>query len=498
MKLNIKDIKLNEHNPRDITPEMFAKLKKSIQEFPQMLETRPLVIDENNVVLGGNMRLRALTDLGYEEIPVQKVEGWSEEQKKEFVVKDNLSYGVWDWELLANSWDAEQLTEWGLEIPNWETEELEAEEDNYQVPDEIETDIQLGDIFQIGEHRLMCGDSTDSDQVAKLMNGEKADMAHNDPPYGMKKEKDGVLNDNLNYDDLLQFNREWIALQFSHLKDNGSFYCWGIDEPLMDIYSHILKPYIKEQKATFRNLITWDKGNGQGQNSDDYRMYPIADEKCLFVMLGVQGFNNNADNYFGGWEVIRQYFETEIKKIGKSDKKIANDLGYKDGRTVNHWWAKSQWNFPPEENYQKLQSYCQTNNIDAFKKEYDELKKEYDELKKEYDELKKEYYSTRAYFDNTHDNQNNVWHFDRTSTKERATTGGHATPKPIPLCERAVKSSCPDGGLVLDSFLGSGSTMVASHQLNRKCYGMELDPKYCQVIIDRMQKLDPNITITKL
>ena len=79
MKLNIKEIKLNDHNPRDITPEMFEKLKKSIQEFPQMLETRPLVIDENNVVLGGNMRLRALTDLGYEEIPVQKVEGWSEE-----------------------------------------------------------------------------------------------------------------------------------------------------------------------------------------------------------------------------------------------------------------------------------------------------------------------------------------------------------------------------------------------------------------------------------
>ena len=120
MKLNIKEIKLNDHNPRDITPEMFEKLKKSIQEFPQMLETRPLVIDENNVVLGGNMRLRALADLGYEEIPVQKVEGWSEEQKKEFIVKDNVSYGVWDWELLANSWDAEQLGDWGLEVPGFD------------------------------------------------------------------------------------------------------------------------------------------------------------------------------------------------------------------------------------------------------------------------------------------------------------------------------------------------------------------------------------------
>lgn len=77
----------------------------------------------------------------------------------------------------------------------------------------------------------------------------------------MKKEKEGVIGDNMNFDDLLQFNREWIALQIGHLKPNGSFYCWGTDEPLMDIYSGILKPYAKEQKATFRNLITWDKGD---------------------------------------------------------------------------------------------------------------------------------------------------------------------------------------------------------------------------------------------
>jgi ParB-like chromosome segregation protein Spo0J len=134
MKLNIKEIKLNDHNPRDITPEQFAKLKKSLQEFPQMLETRPLVIDENNVVLGGNMRLRVLQDLGFEDVPVKQVTGWTEEQKKEFIVKDNLSYGMWDWEMLANEWDAEQLEDWGLEVQNWEEEpsldELIGEEKN--------------------------------------------------------------------------------------------------------------------------------------------------------------------------------------------------------------------------------------------------------------------------------------------------------------------------------------------------------------------------------
>jgi DNA modification methylase len=489
MKLNIKDIKLNSHNPRDITPEQFAKLKKSLQEFPQMLDTRPLVIDENNVVLGGNMRLRVLQDLGFEDVPVKQVTGWTEEQKKEFIVKDNLSYGMWDWEMLANEWDAEQLEDWGLEIEGWEEEKLEAQEDNFEVPDEIQTDIQLGDIIEIGEHRLMCGDSTDSDQVTKLMNGEKADLGHNDPPYGMKKENDGVLNDNLNYSDLLNFNKDWIPLQFAHLKDNGSFYCWGIDEPLMDIYSEILKPYIKTQKATFRNLITWFKnpsGLGDGQNNSLARSFGIITEKCLFVMCGVQGFNNNADNYFEGFEKIRQYLVSEKEKSGLKNDQITKITA----TTHTHYWSRSQWAFPTKEHYEAIQKAV---NNDAFKKEYDELKKEYDELKKEYDELKKEYYSTRAYFDNTHDKMTEVWQFDRHI--RQGNEGGHATPKPIPLCERIIKSSCPENGLVLDFFLGSGSTMVASHQLNRKCYGMELDPKYCQVIVDRMKKLDPELVI---
>ena len=475
------------YNPRQSTAKQEKHLKASLEKFGVV---EPIIFNkQTGYIVGGHFRVRELKKLGYKEIECVIVD-LSEEDEKELNIRLNANTGEWDWDMLANEWDAVELEEWGVEVPEVNTDIiLEAEEDDYDVPDGgIETDIVIGDLFEIGEHRLLCGDSTDSDAVAKLMNGELADVGHNDPPYGMKKEKDGVLNDNLNFDDLLDFNREWIALQFMHLKENGSFYCWGIDEPLMDIYSEILKPYIKEQKATFRNLITWDKGNGQGQNSDNTRSYAIADEKCLFVMCGVQGFNNNQDNYFEKWETIRVYLETEIKKIGKNDTKIANDLGYKDGRTVNHWWSKSQWSFPNAENYKKLQDYCIENNIDAFKKEYDQLKKEYDQLKKEY-------YLTRSYFNNTHDNFNNVWHFERHTKK--GDEGGHATPKPIPLCERVIKSSCPENGLVLDFFLGSGSTMVAAHQLKRKCYGLELEPKYCQVIIDRMKKLDPTLTIKR-
>ncbi len=489
--VKIKDLKNNTgqivglpKNPRILKDDKFIKLKKSLQDDPEMLELREVIAYDNNgelIVICGNMRLKALNELGVKEVPTKILPNeTSVEKLKAYTIKDNVSFGDHDWEQLSNEWDVEQLEEWGLDIPNFETEEvLEAEEDDFDTTPPIEAVTVLGDLYEIGEHRLLCGDSTDSDQVAKLMNGQKADMAHNDPPYGMKKEKEGVLNDNLNYSDLLNFNREWIALQFSVLKENGSFYCWGIDEPLMDIYSEILKPYISEQKATFRNLITWDKGNGQGQNSENTRSYAIADEKCLFVMCGVQGFNNNQDNYFDKWEPIRIYLEQEIKKINESDGKIATALGYKDGRTVNHWWSKSQWNFPTKENYEALKKYSKTKGYEGFKKEYEELKKEY--------------YSTRAYFNNVHDNFNNVWKFER--HLRQGDEGDHATPKPIPLCERAIKSSCPDNGLVLDMFLGSGSTMVASHQLKRKCYGMELDPKYADVIVKRMIKLDPKVTI---
>jgi DNA modification methylase len=481
-RVPIGTIKNNPNNPRVIKDDKFKKLVQSIKDLPEMAEVRPVVVNTDMVVLGGNMRLKAMREAGWKDVPIQVVD-WAEDKQRQFIIKDNVSGGEWDWEMLANEWDTEELQEWGLDLPDFDNgKELEAEEDDYEMPDELKTDIVLGDLFEIGPHRLLCGDSTDSDAVAKLMDGQKADMAHNDPPYGMKKENEGVLNDNLNYSDLLNFNREWIAVQFMQLKENGSWYCWGIDEPLMDIYSNILKPYIGQQKATFRNLLTWDKGHGQSQNSDQTRSYATADEKCLFVMLGVQGFNNNADNYFEGFEQIRDYLVTQRNKVGWNTDEIVKITGK---TSASHYFSKSQWHFPTREHYDAIRNAA---NGSAFHKEYDALHKEYDALKKEY-------YSTRAYFNNTHDNMNNVWHFAR-HTKD-GSEGGHATPKPIPLCERAIKSSCPDNGLVIDSFLGSGSTMVAAHQLNRKCYGMELDPKYCQVIVDRMLKLDPTLEVKR-
>jgi hypothetical protein len=119
--MNINEIKPNPNNPRIIKDDKFKKLVKSIQDFPQMLELRPIVIDENNIVLGGNMRLKACIEAGLTDVPVKQAKQLTEDQKKEFIVKDNVGYGEWDWDDLANNWDEQLLTEWGLDIPNFDS-----------------------------------------------------------------------------------------------------------------------------------------------------------------------------------------------------------------------------------------------------------------------------------------------------------------------------------------------------------------------------------------
>ena len=356
-----------------------------------------------------------------------------------------------------------------LQLSLFDDEQIKEIEVEYNVPQRA----KLGDIWQLGEHRLMCGDSTDKETVEKLMNGKKADMVFTDPPYGMKKESQGVLNDNLNYDDLLDFNKKWIPLTFNNLKDNGSWYCWGIDEPLMDIYCFILKPMIRENKLTFRNLITWDKGHGQGQLSSDFRMYPIADEKCLFVMLGQQHLSETQDKWTGEFDWLLNYLNTELEKIGlKKGRQYEEFMG--STNKSQHHLSKSHFELMKKEDYLKLQGEAKRQGVKAFEREYEEIKREY--------------YANRAYFDNTHDNMNDVWHFKTPTPTERKDTGNHATPKPIPLCCRAIKSSSREFEIVLDLFGGSGSTLIACEQLKRICYMMELDPKYCDVIINRWEK----------
>jgi len=372
----ITEIRLNPNNPRVIKDDKFAKLVRSIKEFPQMLDIRPIVVNDEMIVLGGNMRLKACIEAGLTEVPVIKASSLTPEQQQEFIIKDNVGFGDWDWDAIANDWDVEKVTEWGLDIPDYEPKILEAEEDDFEVPNEVQTDIVLGDLFEIGEHRLLCGDSTDSDQVAKLMNGEKADMVFTDPPYGVDYE--GVNNDHLKGEKLRQFIYDALLNVDLNLRGGANYYVWHPDIHAYEFIGAIRDIGWKQAKPS---TIQWVKDSLVLSQGD----YHLRNEPCLY-----------------GW------------KEGKNRQRV-------EDRT-----------------------------------------------------------------------QDTIWEYPKPKKAE-----GHPTMKPIQLCERAIKNSSKNGWLIIDTFLGSGSTMVAAHQLKRKCYGMELDPKYCQVIVDRMKKLDPSLVIKK-
>ena len=502
---NIENVKVDEIKPYENNPrkndDAVIKVMASIQRFGFKV---PIILDnkENKEIVCGHTRWKAAKKLNMETVPCLFAEDLSEEEIRAFRLADNkvAEFATWDLEMLEleiESLDEIDMSEFGFDS-NEESKETEKEIVEDEIPEEEEeqTRVKLGQIWKLGKHRLICGDSLNPKTLENLMGGERADMVFTDPPYGMKKEKDGVENDNLNFDDLLEFNKKWIPISFEYLKMNGSWYCWGIEEPLMDIYSNILKPMKKlvgEEKLTYRNLITWDKGSGQGQLSPDYRMYPLASEKCLFVMRGRQTYGDTMEDYWEGFEPIRQAFI----KI-KEDLKLSTQdvIEYAGATTCSHWFSKSQWEFPNDErfnsfvnNWEREQIAKRPQESDRIRQESDRIRQEYDRIRQEYDRIRQEWYKTRAYFDNTHDNMNDVWHFLTTSGKERESAGGHATPKPIALCARAIKTSSREDEIVLDLFGGSGSTLIACEQLNRRCYMIELLPKWADVIIRRWENL---------
>lgn len=361
-KIQVSKLIANPNNPRVIKDDKFKKLVNSIKEFPEMLEARPVVVNPDMVVLGGNMRLKALKEAGVKEVPVY-IASWDEIKQKQFIIKDNVGYGEWDWEMIANEWDSEELDAWGLDLPDFDiAEEVEAQEDDFDVPEGgIETDIVLGDLIEIGEHRLLCGDSTDSDQVARLMNGEKADMVFTDPPYGIGFEYNS--HKDTKGDEYLRFCEEW----FHNLQLVSSF-----------IFISTGWAYQK---------YWWNKN-----------------PKDCFYWLSKNKRTGGSISYFRKVEPL-------------------------------FIWGK------PKNKY----------NFDFF-----------EQVTEIIDDLK----------------------------------GKHTCPKPISLISDIIKG-VNEKDTICDIFLGSGTTMVASHQLKRKCYGMELDPKYCQVIVERMAKLDPTLEIKR-
>ena len=476
----VSELSLDPSNVRKHGRKNLDAIKASLRKFGQQ---KPIVVDAKGIVLAGNGTLAAAKELGWTEIQATRTE-LTGSAATAFAIADNRTAELAEWEedklaqvlqslkvedadlLAATGYDAAEVDKMvGTEVTEDEVPEPPAE-----------PITKAGDLWILGEHRVLCGDSTKAEDVGRLMNGTKAQLIHADPPYGMGKEKDGVQNDNLYAEKLDKFQMAWWKAFRPHAEDNASAYIWGEAESLWRLwFSGGLKD---SERLTMRNEIIWQKGIN-GAPWAEGRSYQPATERALFFMLGEQGFNTNADNYWDGWEPMRKYLNDEMEKCGGT-KNWKAALGNQMG---GHYFTKSQWCFPTEESYKKLQAFAKG---DAFKREHDELKREHDELKREHDELKREFYGTRAYFDNAHDNMSDVWKFSKVTGEERH---GHATPKPVEMMARAIKSSTRGGGLLVEPFLGSGSTLIAAEQLGRKCYGMEITPAYCDVIVNRWENL---------
>jgi DNA modification methylase len=471
-------------NSRTHSETQVAQVAASIREFGF---TNPVLIDAQGGIIAGHGRVLAARKLGLDAVPAIRIDYMTEAQKRAYIIADNklaLNAG-WDDELLALELGELQDEGFDLSLTGFDDDELaallldEAEEgslgDGEEIPEAMPDPVSVtGDVWQLGPHRVMCGDSTIISDVEKLMDGKTAQLLHADPPYGMGKEGDGVANDNLYAADLDRFQMEWWATFRTFIDDNASAYIWGNAPDLWRLwYAGGLGD---SEKFELRNEIVWDKKNIAGMASPDLTQYPIATERCLFFQLGNQFLGNvNAADFPESWEPVRGYMESQAKAAGVNPAEIKRVCGC---GMYSHWFTKSQFTLIPEKHYRNLANEYPGH----FAKPWKELKAEWDRVK---GGPNSEVQSARSYFDNAHEPMRDVWEFSRVTGEERY---GHATPKPVAMMERVMKSSLRVGGLVVEPFGGSGATLIGAEKSGRVCYTMEMQGRYVDVIVRRWQK----------
>lgn len=342
---------------------------------------------------------------------------------------------------------------------------------------------RLGDLWTLGDHRLLCGDSTNPADVRRVVGDATLTLIHADPPYGMGKEADGVLNDNLHGPRLDAFQLKWWNAWLPALVPNASVYIWGNAPDLWRLWW--IGGLSSDPDLLLRNEIVWDKGSAIGMRSEGAHSYPIATERCLFLMRGQQFLGSqNKDDYWEGYEPLRTWLCGERDSLGWTNATV-NTLT--NTQMAGHWFSQSQFTPIPHKHYVTLQASAAGR---AFLPAYDDL---FDELfpgiKSDGNlrrrELSAGLRESRTFFDNTHDIMTDVWPFPRVLGEERH---GHATPKPVAMVERALKSSSEPGDVIGVPFGGSGPEFIAATKLGRLCAGTELEPRYVDVICKRFEQ----------
>lgn len=380
IEINISDIKEYENNPRN-NENAIEPVANSIKEFGFKV---PIILDRDNVIVAGHTRIRAAKKLGLETVPCVIADDLTPEQIKAFRLADNKvgEIAEWDFTKLEEELKAIQdidMSDFEFDMTMFE-EEPEAEEDDFDIEGALEEveepKSKLGDIYQLGNHRLMCGDSTAIDDLDKLMNGARVDLLITDPPYnvdyqGKTKDNLKIQNDKMDNDNFRQFLRDAFASADSVMKEGAVFYIWHADSE-----GYNFRGACFDNGWKVRQCLIWNK-NSMVMGRQDYHW---KHEPCLY--------------------------------------------GWKEG--ASHLWASDR-------------------------------------------------------------TQTTVLNFDKPSRNAE-----HPTMKPIKLFDYQIQNNTKKEDIVLDLFAGSGTTLIACEQNERKSYNMELDPKYCDVIVKRWEELTGN------
>lgn len=380
-------LKLHQKNPRTIKNENFDKLCKSIQDNPEYFQGRPIIASNRtgeNIIIAGNMRYKAAKSLKMKEVPAIILEGLSEQKEKEIMIRDNVSSGQFDFDTLANQWDYNDLMEWGLDIEIPEGEECIIEEDSgiLEPGKDEESITKLGDRYELGDHVLVCGDSTNSEIVRSCLCDNKPILMVTDPPYGV------------NYD------ASWR---------NGHDLNLG-------------KGFNGKQNRAIGKVKNDDRFDWK----EAWDLFPgnIAYVWHAGLFAGEVGESLRKSNFILRSQIIwvKQHFVF--------------------GRGDYHWQHEPCW------------------------------------------------YAVREKGNWTSDRkQTTVWEINNNnpfgSGSEKEEKTGHSTQKPLECMARPIKNNTAQRESIYDPFLGSGTTLIACEQLNRKCFGIELSPSYCDIIVKR-------------